>query len=501
MESPDQKTNISSSDAGSVMEAAIDIDIEAEKSYVRKLDFYLMPLLCFMYFVDCMDRANLGNAKTDGLDKDIKLTGNQYSLLILLFYIPFGLFDLPWTILIKRYSGRLMLDDFLGYFSPLPGCCQRLWRDALHPYNPRVRPNSSNKKYTNSQWLRIFEAGFFAGSAFYFTLFYARGEMGFRLAILQSFAVLASAFSGLISYGVFQIGHPQIKGWQWLFLVEGALTFITGIFGLFWLPDGPQSAWFLSDREKAAARSRLLRDTSAKLETKLNFKAAFQTWKDWKFPIWCIATFSYPVAYATSMNFFPMIVQRLGYSVVKTNLWTVAPNMVGSVILLAVAYSSDHFRERSFHTVFALVLSGIGMVVLATIDVEANKGVAYFACFLMAAGAYIPSALVHAWHNNNNMDENSRAANTGFFVGIGNLAGVISAATFRTEYAPKYIPTLVATCCCNAAAILSIGFLGIWMRMENRKRDREQGVRIKAGDVDTSELIDGEKSPEWRYFL
>ncbi|KAK2752210.1 hypothetical protein FQN55_008100 [Onygenales sp. PD_40] len=487
MESSDEKTNISSSDPGSVMEAAVDIDIEAEKSYVRKLDFYLMPLLCFMYFVDCMDRANLGNAKTDGLEKDIKLTGNQYSLLILLFYVPFGLFDLPWTILIKRYSGRLMLSIMTISWGIL-ALCQAAVKDFGGMLSIRII-------------LGVFEAGFFAGTAFYFTLFYARGEMGFRLAILQSFAVLASAFSGLISYGVFQIGHPQIKGWQWLFLVEGALTFITGVFGLFWLPDGPQSAWFLSDREKAAARSRLLRDTSAKIETKLDFKAAFQTWKDWKFPIWCIATFSYPVAYATSMNFFPMIVQRLGYSVVKTNLWTVAPNMVGSVVLLAVAYSSDHFRERSFHTVFALVLSGIGMVILATIDVDANKGVAYFACFLMAAGAYIPSALVHAWHNNNNMDENSRAANTGFFVGIGNLAGVISAATFRTEFAPKYIPTLVATCCCNAAAILSIGFLGIWMRMENRKRDREQGVRIKAGDVDTSELIDGEKSPEWRYFL
>ncbi|KAK2806567.1 hypothetical protein FQN51_006533 [Onygenales sp. PD_10] len=423
MESSDEKTNISSSDPGSVMEAAVDIDIEAEKSYVRKLDFYLMPLLCFMYFVDCMDRANLGNAKTDGLEKDIKLTGNQYSLLILLFYVPFGLFDLPWTILIKRYSGRLMLSIMTISWGIL-ALCQAAVKDFGGMLSIRII-------------LGVFEAGFFAGTAFYFTLFYARGEMGFRLAILQSFAVLASAFSGLISYGVFQIGHPQIKGWQWLFLVEGALTFITGVFGLFWLPDGPQSAWFLSDREKAAARSRLLRDTSAKIETKLDFKAAFQTWKDWKFPIWCIATFSYPVAYATSMNFFPMIVQRLGYSVVKTNLWTVAPNMVGSVVLLAVAYSSDHFRERSFHTVFALVLSGIGMVILATIDVDANKGVAYFACFLMAAGAYIPSALVHAWHNNNNMDENSRAANTGFFVGIGNLAGVISAATFRTEFAPN----------------------------------------------------------------
>ncbi|PGH03881.1 hypothetical protein AJ79_07239 [Helicocarpus griseus UAMH5409] len=487
MESPPEKLNTSQSDSGSKLEGAIYVDTDAEKSYVRKMDIYLMPLLCFMYFVDCMDRANLGNAKTDGMDKDIGLVGNQYSLLVLLFYIPFGLCDLPWTILIKRYSGRWMLSIMTIVWGIL-ALCQASAKDFGGMLAIRFL-------------LGVFEAGFFAGSAFYFTLFYTRGELGFRLAVLQSFAVLASAFSGLISFGVFQIENTSLKGWQWLFLVEGALTFLTGIYGLFWLPDGAQTAWFLNDREKAAARARLLRDTSAHIETKLDFKAAFQTWKDWKFPIWCIATFSYPVAYATSMNFFPMIVQRLGYSVIKTNLWTVAPNMVGTVVLLCVCYSSDHFRERTFHIIFALILSFIGMIILAIIDVEANKGVAYFSCFLMAAGAYIPSALVHAWHNNNNLDENSRAANTGFFVGIGNLAGVISAATFREEYAPKYIPTLIATCCCNGVAVVSIAFLGMWMRMENRRKDRQQGVKIRAGDVDTSNLPDGAKSLEWRYFL
>ncbi len=77
------------------------------------------------------------------------------------------------------------------------------------------------------------------------------------------------------------------------------------------------------------------------------------------------------------------------------------------------------------------------MIILASNDVLKNKAVAYFACFLMAAGLYVPSCLVHSWHNNNNMDENSRAANTGFLVGLGYLAGIISAAMLRTEYSPK----------------------------------------------------------------
>ncbi|KAJ2962730.1 hypothetical protein NQ176_g10915 [Zarea fungicola] len=140
------------------------------------------------------------------------------------------------------------------------------------------------------------------------------------------------------------------------------------------------------------------------------------------------------------------------------------------------------------------------MIILITIDVLKNKGVAYFACFLLAAGAYIPSTLIQAWQANNNLDENSRAATTGIMVGIGNFAGIMSAATFRVEYAPKYIPTLILTCCCNVLAIGFILVLGLWMKAENRRRDKEQGVTLRAKDVPASELTDGERSPRFRYF-
>ncbi|KAE8326659.1 MFS general substrate transporter [Aspergillus sergii] len=448
-------------------------DPDAERAYRRKVDLWVLPMLCLMYFFDCMDRSNLANAKTDGLDADLHFQGNDYSLLILLFYIPFGLFDLPWNLLIKRYSGRIML-SFMSVVWGILALCQCAAKSFGSLLAIRII-------------LGIFEAGFFAGATFYLTLFYTRGEMGFRLAVVQSFAVLASAFSGLISFGVFQINSPSVKGWQYLFIIEGGMTLLIGVLGFLILPDNPQTAWFLNSRERGAATARLLRDSSSEVETEFNLKACFQSWGDWQFPIWCIITFTYPVAYATAMNFFPLIVQRLGYSVVKTNLWTVAPNLVGAVVLLCVAKSSDYFRERTFHIVFSLALSLVGMVILAAIDVIQHKGVAYFACFLMASGAYIPSCLVHAWHNNNNVHENSRAANTGFFVGLGNLAGVVSAATFRTEYAPKYLPTLIATCCCNTVCIIFVTGLGLWMRLENRRRDRKQGQRVREDGVDTSQ--------------
>ncbi|OCL10656.1 MFS general substrate transporter [Glonium stellatum] len=466
--------------------ASLHIDGVAEISCLRKLDIFLLPFLSLMYFFNSVDRSNLGNAKTDSMDKDLGFVGEQYSLLILLFYIPNGLCDLPLNILTKRWSGKIVLPSLMVSW----GACALL--------------QCATRNFGGILVLRLllggFEAGFFAGTVFYLTLFYTRGELGFRIAIFFGSALLAAAFSGLISYGVFQIDEPRVQGWKWLFIIEGAMTVIVAIIAFFWLPAAPDSAWFLTPLERAAAKARSLRDSSGSVGTELSLRECFQAWKDWKFFLWCIISFTYPVAFTTASNFLPQIVQRLGYSVVKTNLWTVAPNAVGFVVLLCVTYSSDRLRERTFHIVFALCVSLTGMIILSVIDVLRNRGVAYFACFMMAAGAYIPSCLVHSWHNNNNLNENSRAATTGLLVGLGNLGGILSAATFRTEYAPEYIPTLIVTSCCNVTCIFFTLWLGGWMKWENRRRNREMGTKLRAEDVHTDELKDGENSKKWRYF-
>ncbi|KAL1964151.1 hypothetical protein VTN77DRAFT_7239 [Rasamsonia byssochlamydoides] len=179
---------------------------------------------------------------------------------------------------------------------------------------------------------------------------------------------------------------------------------------------------------------------------------------------------------------------------------TVPPNLVGFCVLLAVTRSSDYFRERTYHICFSLTLSLTSLIILATIDVTAHKGVAYFAMFLLASGAYVPSCLFHSWHNNNNLSENARAVTTGILVGLANLGGIIGSATFRVEYAPKYIPTLAVTAACAATSIIFVLGFGLWMKHDNRRRDREQGVHIRAEDVDTGLLNDYEKDINWRWF-
>ncbi|KAI1008687.1 hypothetical protein LB504_001251 [Fusarium proliferatum] len=466
------------------------VDAAAERSYLRKMDAWLLSYLSVMYFFNAVDRSNLGNAETDGMSKDLNFKGEEFSLLILLFYVPNGLCDLPLNLLLKRFSGRIMLPSLMvgwGSMALLQAAC---------------------KNFGGMLAIRLllgaFEAGFFAGAVFYLTLFYQRGELGFRIAIFFGSALLASAFSGLISFGVFQIKVSHVHGWMWLFIIEGdsgTMTVLLGVLAFWWLPADPQSAWFLTEEEKHVARQRALRDGSGVIGEEFNIKECFKSWNSWKFAVWCVISLTYPVAFSTTSNFLPLIIRRLGYNTVITNLLTVPPNVAGFLVLLAVTWSSDRNRERTLHIVGSLSTSLVGLLILAIIDAEAHIGVAYFACFMLCAGAYIPSCLVHSWHNNNNLSENSRAATTGLLVGLGNLGGILSAGTFRTTYAPRYAPTLIGTAACNVTCIIFTLGLGFWMRKQNRTKNEAQGVELKAEDVATSEITDGEQDPRWRYFV
>lgn len=459
------------------------VDEAAEKSYVRKLDFLLLPFLSLMYFCNSLDRSNLGNAKTDKFDVDMHFQGQEYSLLLLLFYIPNGLLDLPLNLLTKRFSGKWVLSGLCTAW----GVIAMLQAVAVN--------------FAGMLILRLIigglEAGFFAGTVFYLSLFYTRHELAFRIALYFGSAVVAAAFSGLLAFGVFQI-KSDLKGWQYLFLIEGALTVLVGLVAFYWLPSTPAECRWLTQTEKQAAHARSLRDSSSEVNVKFNFRKAMSAFKGWKMGMYAIISFTYAMGYTTTSTFLPQIVQRLGFDTVKTNLWTVAPNCVGVVVLLCVTKSSDMFKERTFHLVFAMSITLTGIIILAAVDVLKHKAIGYFAMFLMASGAYIPSCLVHAWHNNNSLGENQRAAVTGVFVGLGNLSGIVSSATFRTDYAPKYLPTLIATGCSLAICIISVLILGLWMKADNKRRNREQGVSYGTGDVST-EGVTGEDDPRWRW--
>ncbi|GLB19588.1 hypothetical protein AtubIFM61612_009495 [Aspergillus tubingensis] len=480
----DYKSHAVAEEAGVVVGDSIPIDAAAERSVVRKLDFRLLPVLSLMYFFNSLDRSNLGNAKTDGLENDLHLVGNQYNVILAVFNVTFCLFDLPSNLMLKKFSGKVMLPTMMIGWGSIT-----LLQCAVFNFAGLL---------VCRLIMGIFEAGFFAGVIFYLTQFYKRNEIAFRLSIFYGMVTIAGAFSGLISFGVFQIKH-HLPGWKYLFLIEGGATLIIASFSLWWLPaSGAQCHWF-NEAEARAAQMRLLQDGSVRTGEKLSITEALAALSDWRVLAWAVSCFCYGVAQTSVSNFLPQMVALLGYSTIKTNLYTVAPYCVGTVVLWIICKSSDHFRERSMHLAGSLMITFVGYIILIAVDASEHQGVAYFACFLLAAGAFVPSSVFHSWHTNNVTDESQRAATVGFLVGAANCAGIPSSLAFKADTAPRYKPALIVNCAFLLFGELVILGMGTYFRYDNRRRDREQGVRLTAADVSTKSLVGGWKDPNWRW--
>ncbi|ETW87168.1 major facilitator superfamily [Heterobasidion irregulare TC 32-1] len=478
---PEKAGSLKTNDAVSIRGVA-EVPRDEELRLLRKFDWLLLPPLTFMYLCNALDKGNVGNAKTDGWDKDTHLTGDQYYLLVMIFYVPFCLFGTPISIFIKRFSAArvlpIMMIGFVCNLSPI----------LLHNFS---------QIFAIRFFLGIFESAMLPGVVFYLSTFYKRNELASRVGLF--YGTIVRLPSGLLAFGVFHIHDPKYHSWQFLFWVEGGATVIFAVFALLWLPRSPTTWWFLTEREKEIAAIRILSDSSTAVNEKLNIRDAFRPFKDWHYWIWAFISLALGVPLASVNNFLPQIVASLGYSTVKTNLYTIAPNIVGTVALLVLTFSSDHFRERSIHICIPLATALTGFIILGCIDPTERKAVAYFACFLLTMGAFAPSVLVASWYANNTPSENRRAVVAAVMVAIANAAGLISTNVFRAKDEPKYVPALITSAVFGAFCLVLVASMGVYMRWENRRKNREQGVSITAADVSTQALGEGHQSPSFRW--
>lgn len=213
--------------------------------------------------------------------------------------------------------------------------------------------------------------------------FYRRGELARRLAIFYAAQSIASAFSGLLAFGVFQTKTGLLAAWRYLFLIEGGGTVLCALFALWYLPRSASEAKFLSPEEKELAYLRLQLDSSSVVNEKFNIRDALRVFKQ---PTsWAILAIQIclGVPLQSVQLFLPEIISRLGYGTVKTNLYTIAPNVSGAVVLLLLAFGSDWTRWRFPFIALGFLFTFIGFVIYSAIDVEADLAVAYFASFIM----------------------------------------------------------------------------------------------------------------------
>jgi MFS family permease len=65
-----------------------------------------VPVLFLLFLLAFLDRTNIGNARIQGLEKDLGMDpkSNKYNIALLVFFVPYILFEVPSNLIIKRVA-------------------------------------------------------------------------------------------------------------------------------------------------------------------------------------------------------------------------------------------------------------------------------------------------------------------------------------------------------------------------------------------------------------
>ena len=89
------------------------IDRAAEKRLIRKCDLHVIPAIALLYSLAFIDRINIGNARIQGLEKDLHMKGNDYNIALFIFFIPYILCEVPANIIIRKISPSTWLSSIM----------------------------------------------------------------------------------------------------------------------------------------------------------------------------------------------------------------------------------------------------------------------------------------------------------------------------------------------------------------------------------------------------
>lgn len=311
---------------------------------LKKASARLLPFLALLYFLAFLDRVNVSFAALS-MNEDLGLTPFIYGLGAGIFFLGYVLFEVPSNLIMHRVGARRWIARIMISWGLVSAGTAFI-----------VGPNSF---IAARLLLGIAEAGFFPGIILYLTYWYpaeVRGKIigAFMLAIPLSTVVGAPISTALLDVSLF-----GLKGWQTLFVVEGLPSVLMGIMTLFYLPDRPADARWLTPRERELIAAQLAAEDAA-AGRQHSFRAVLATPR-----LWLLGFVYFAIVLALyGLNFWtPLMVRSLsGLSNQEVGWLTALPNLLAAVAMYVWGRWSDSTGKRRTFVVIPCVIGAVGFV-------------------------------------------------------------------------------------------------------------------------------------------
>jgi MFS family permease len=397
---------------------------EFENATFHKVAYRLIPFLFLCYIVAFLDRVNVGFAKLQ-MAGDLHYSDAVYGMGAGIFFIGYFIFEVPSNVILEKVGARMWIARIMitwGLISSAFLFAGDIHWGGISGAFGLTDPEFSF--YFLRFMLGVAEAGFFPGIILYLTYWFPGARRAKMVALFMTAIGVSNVLGSPISGAIMQFmdGASGLRGWQWLFLLEGIPSVIIGFLVLWVLPDNPKTAKFLTPEETNVVVKRIEEDNADKqvLGGKHNLAAAFMDGRVWAL---CAVYFCGAVTFYAVSFWLPTIIQELGIDkkdYLKVGLLSMIP-WTGSIISMIYWGShSDRTKERRWHSASGFLVKMVGLAMLALMPHWPYMSILALTLVCIGWGAYVVTfwSLPTAF-----LSGTAAAAGIALINSVGNLGG------------------------------------------------------------------------------
>ncbi|MDC9582808.1 4-hydroxyphenylacetate permease [Xenorhabdus sp. PR6a] len=388
-----------------------------QQSVINKLFRRLILFLFVLFVFSFLDRINIGFAGLT-MGKDLGLTSTMFGLAATLFYATYVIFGIPSNVMLSIVGARRWIATIMV-----------LWGIASTATLFATGPTSL---YILRMLVGVAEAGFLPGILVYLTYWFPAYYRARANALFMIAMPVTMAFGSLVSgYILAMDGIWNLRGWQWLFLLEGFPSVLLGFAVWFYLDDSPEKAKWLTREDKQCLQAMLDNDKLSVLPpNELQHQQQPQKrrlWREVFTPIVLMYTFAYFCLTNTlsAINIWtPQIMQSFnqGSSHVTVGILTAIPQFCTILGMVYWSRRSDRLQERKMHTALPYLFAAAGWMLTSLTD---NSMVQLLGIIMASTGSF--TAMAVFWTTpDQSISLRARAVGIAVINATGNVGSAVS---------------------------------------------------------------------------
>ncbi|CAM3643862.1 4-hydroxyphenylacetate permease [Xenorhabdus thuongxuanensis] len=385
-----------------------------QQSVINKLFRRLILFLFVLFIFSFLDRINIGFAGLT-MGKDLGLTSTMFGLAATLFYATYVIFGIPSNVILSIVGARRWIATIMV-----------LWGIASTATMFATGPTSL---YILRMLVGIAEAGFLPGILVYLTYWFPAYYRARANALFMIAMPVTMAFGSLISgYILAMDGIWNLRGWQWLFLLEGFPSVLLGFAVWFYLDDSPEKAKWLTREDKQCLQEMIENDKLAITQPSEQMQQQKTSlWREVFTPIVLMYTFAYFCLTNTlsAINIWtPQIMQSFnqGSSHVMIGILTAIPQFCTILGMVYWSRRSDRLQERKIHTALPYLFAAAGWILTSLTD---NSMVQLLGIIMASTGSF--TAMAVFWTTpDQSISLRARAVGIAVINATGNVGSAVS---------------------------------------------------------------------------